>query len=683
MPQPIQATGDLFSPSENIIVTVRVENNAVPENSIGQFDFTDTTGVTLTQNDNLDVELVGGLVNINRALANMTFTPTADNPPELSSYDLIVSYTDENSNVKTQTGSLTLVESHTEWSLTAPTSFNEDSIISISYQVTDLRPDVIDPSIVYDVTLSISPSSVVIDDPAAVGSQLNLVDTKANINSSLLSLDLVPPADYSGDITIDVTQIQTTDSIDQTNDGSINGSGSTQLVITGVASDEYVINDNLVNYTSGPVQIAQITDVRPDNIDPNIQYEIKLTATETFTVDAESSAFDSVGTSVLDKTITEWESNKLQTIRNLDWTLETFSIYPSDTASLANGFPNSVLKCDYRTNSAGVFAITSNPSESDFKLYNSNANLISTISRNYTAQGGFTATLSGIQESTCTVNGFTFEASSTGSGDFNFIGFYASYDQVSNPGYLKRNFGSEYYEVSYNEQYVFAVFGGNILNVYNFSDAFIPWSDAYFTPTPVYTIDLNTYGTFNSNETLMRSDLQHLNDTTVIFPLLVGPNDLTYAVSVDGSTGAVTTYDFAATTGIAIGEVKYINFQQGLVFSRSNTNWYIITTSGDVTLPIDQNQVLSQINPNVGIIDGGDEILFSTSKTDTDEATEYKFVGFVNLYSWTGNGTKAQLNNKLDLFEPNALPLKLNYRQTQQDDNIVQADIENVTIQSS
>ena len=125
------------------------------------------------------------------------------------------------------------------------------------------------PDITYGTWIITGASSTV---TGADSHSIQFVGTRAQVNADLIAVDYVPAADL---ITspFNVTYLQTDDEV-----GSATVNGTMQMTI-GTTHSEHSITASQT-LSTGVKNLGSITDLRPDNVDSNIQYTFTLTFDE-------------------------------------------------------------------------------------------------------------------------------------------------------------------------------------------------------------------------------------------------------------------------------------------------------------------------------------------------------------------------------------------------------------------
>jgi hypothetical protein len=194
---------------------------------------------------------------------------------------------------------------HAEYAVPGSITYQEDTASNISgILINDVRPDRIDPSITYTITIAAGNTSQGLVRFANVSSSSHTItNTKSTVNSVLSanSFQFIPAADFTGTSSIRYTQIQNQANITQANAVSISMTNS-------ATSGEYTLYSNtlpdgatlsthatwygqdtaqvLTGVASGSPLILQrtgdisITDARA-NLFPNTQYQVSFVMANT------------------------------------------------------------------------------------------------------------------------------------------------------------------------------------------------------------------------------------------------------------------------------------------------------------------------------------------------------------------------------------------------------------------
>ena len=168
---------------------------------------------------------------------------------------------------------------HDEYSIDfTPVNYTEDTQLTLSnaIQITDLRPDNIDPSMTYKSTLVISEAGGALIDGwvKESGSIFTFTGTKAQCNTALSSLVITPPANLET-FTLRYRHTDIDNNITTATSSPINFTAT-------VVHDDVSLNtaQSYVEDTSSNWNLGSITDLRPDNIDPNIVYRLTISTTD-------------------------------------------------------------------------------------------------------------------------------------------------------------------------------------------------------------------------------------------------------------------------------------------------------------------------------------------------------------------------------------------------------------------
>ena len=268
-------TLDIFG-TKTYTVNLSLRNSGdTADSSDGIFINSNNGGATVNNNNTRDIQFVGLSNEVNTAIENTVFRPNAD---VTGNYGVKWTQTDDNptpgSNPFNDFMTMSLNLSHNEYSINGAQSYDEDTIKVWNLgSITDERPDHINAGILYDLTLTVS-------DPSAIVSIANWTDqgsgvytfsgNKTNCNVELASIEITPAADYVGSYTITYQQDQTTDTLNQ-------GSSIVSFSVSQTHA-EFSITTSLTYSTDTTANwiMGGILDLRPDNIDSNIQYELTL-----------------------------------------------------------------------------------------------------------------------------------------------------------------------------------------------------------------------------------------------------------------------------------------------------------------------------------------------------------------------------------------------------------------------
>lgn len=229
-----------------------------------------------TPSTSVSTQLVKTSINTSFSTNQWKFIPAAD----YTANSQVQYFQQRTSDGRTWIGNvnLNIGTTHNEYTVPANITYDENKLANITgLSITDTRPNNINPNIQYTSTLSTN--NVQVGYLRYLGTDyttLSLSNTKANINSALANVRWVPGANYTGNsnVTLTYSQTQTTDNKQQAVNVAIpvrlgNLAPADYSVPTSISYNE----DTLTNITG-----ISITDIRPDNIDPNIQYQINITS---------------------------------------------------------------------------------------------------------------------------------------------------------------------------------------------------------------------------------------------------------------------------------------------------------------------------------------------------------------------------------------------------------------------
>lgn len=234
----------------------------------GNGNFKTAIGNTITT-----LSETGQKTALNTLLTGAVYIPAADSVSN-SSITVNIVRTTDNKAFSSQLPVIWNGTSHTDFSIPTTLSTSEDLPLSLSsIEITDLRPELIDSSIQYEIVLSsVNPGAGQIRFDSNIGNSITISGTKSQINTNLTgNLQFVPSADYTGPASITYTQTQTTDNVLQANAVAI------PITVGNPHTDFSIpISYSLAEDTVSPMGNISITDLRPDRVDSSIQYEINI-----------------------------------------------------------------------------------------------------------------------------------------------------------------------------------------------------------------------------------------------------------------------------------------------------------------------------------------------------------------------------------------------------------------------
>ena len=177
---------------------------------------------------------------------------------------------------------LNIGNTHSNYAVPANISYDQNKLANIStISITDLRPNNINANIQYVSTVASANTQVGYLRYQSVDYSTLTIgpDIKANVNSALANVVFVSGADYSGNAntTITYSQLQSTDNVQQATNVPI------PVRLGNLAPTFYSLGGNITMAENnlGNLGTFSINDIRPNNVDANIQYEVTFTDTGT------------------------------------------------------------------------------------------------------------------------------------------------------------------------------------------------------------------------------------------------------------------------------------------------------------------------------------------------------------------------------------------------------------------
>ncbi len=177
---------------------------------------------------------------------------------------------------------LNIGNTHSDYAVPANISYDQNKLANITtISITDLRPNNIDANIQYVSTVASGNTEVGYLRYLGVDYSTLTIgpDTKTNVNSALANVKFVSGADYSGNsnTTITYSQLQSTNNVQQATNVAI------PVRLGNLAPAFYSLGGNITiaENNLGNLGTFSINDIRPNNVDANIQYEITFTDTGT------------------------------------------------------------------------------------------------------------------------------------------------------------------------------------------------------------------------------------------------------------------------------------------------------------------------------------------------------------------------------------------------------------------
>jgi hypothetical protein len=268
----LQDPGGTATPSYNLTFSTANANVGLVQYDSGLV--TDPAGVVITK------QIARTGMNLTFSSGHFKFIPAADYTGNTQ-----VQYVQQRSDDgRTWVGNINLNigNTHSDYSVPASIGYDQNKLANITtISITDLRPNNIDANIQYVSTVASGNTQV--GYMRYLGVDYNTLvlgpDTKTNVNSALANVKFVSGADYSGNsnTTITYSQLQSTNNVQQATNVPI------PVRLGNLAPTFYSLGGNITiaENNLGNLGTFSINDIRPNNVDANIQYEITFTDTGT------------------------------------------------------------------------------------------------------------------------------------------------------------------------------------------------------------------------------------------------------------------------------------------------------------------------------------------------------------------------------------------------------------------
>ena len=255
----------------------------LPSINQGKLFTSNDGGATASAGGVHSIQYVGTSTQVNTALTNTYYEPPVDFVTTPFNLTYLQTDDDDNgtpgSNTVNGVMEITLRDAHDEFNITATQTYDEDTITSWNVgSITDKRPDVIAPSTVYTLTITLDDwtvGTIAGWNTTYQSGVWTLTGTKTVCNAALAALAFTPKVDFTGSFAFTYSQHQDTDNLDH-------GTSSVVTVTNNVSHDEFSVTD-LQTYTvdtTATWNMGSVTDLRADVIDPSLQYTAILTANQ-------------------------------------------------------------------------------------------------------------------------------------------------------------------------------------------------------------------------------------------------------------------------------------------------------------------------------------------------------------------------------------------------------------------